>query len=134
MNVGILGSGEVAKTLGAGFLKHGHSVMLGTRDVAKLTDWKAKYPSEIKGWDAHNGFHNVVLDNFTVAGEKVTPSNLAKFFSVNAYVWDLGFTAPRCNGAAAPGLPRGRRSGRPGTVPTPAATSAKPSLRDWCGR
>src|SRR5436309_1428665 len=44
MNVGILGSGEVAKTLRAGFIKHGHSVMLGTRDVAKLTDWKAKYP------------------------------------------------------------------------------------------
>src|ERR1043166_8720120 len=44
MNVGILGSGDVAKTLGAGFLKHGHSVMLGTRDVTKLTDWKAKHP------------------------------------------------------------------------------------------
>ena len=49
MNVGILGSGDVAKTLGAGFLKHGHSVMLGTRDVAKLTDWKAKYPSATLG-------------------------------------------------------------------------------------
>lgn len=44
MNVGILGSGAVAQTLGAGFLKHGHTVMLGTRDRSKLTDWLAKHP------------------------------------------------------------------------------------------
>lgn len=39
MNVGILGSGIVAQTLGAGFIRHGHAVMLGTRDAAKLNDW-----------------------------------------------------------------------------------------------
>jgi len=39
MKVGILGSGEVAKTLAGGFLKHDHEVMLGTRDSAKLADW-----------------------------------------------------------------------------------------------
>jgi len=39
MKVGILGSGDVAKTLGNGFLQHGHDVMLGTREPAKLTDW-----------------------------------------------------------------------------------------------
>jgi predicted dinucleotide-binding enzyme len=33
--VGILGSGEVGRTLGVGFLKHGHQVMLGTRDPKK---------------------------------------------------------------------------------------------------
>lgn len=44
MNVGILGSGDVAKTLGAGFLQHRHAVMLGTRDVTKLADWQAKNP------------------------------------------------------------------------------------------
>src|SRR3954468_18993695 len=42
MNVGIIGSGEVAQSLGAGFLKHGHSVMLGTRDTSKLSDWASK--------------------------------------------------------------------------------------------
>ncbi len=41
MKVGILGSGDVAKALADGFLKHGHEVMLGTRDSAKLADWKA---------------------------------------------------------------------------------------------
>ena len=48
MKVGILGSGEVAKTLGAGFLKHGHDVMLGTRDNGKLADWAAQNPGGAK--------------------------------------------------------------------------------------
>ena len=39
MKVGILGSGDVAKSLAGGFLKHDHEVMLGTRDGAKLADW-----------------------------------------------------------------------------------------------
>ena len=39
MNIGILGSGIVAQVLGAGFIKHGHKVMLGTREPAKLAGW-----------------------------------------------------------------------------------------------
>ena len=39
MKVGILGSGDVAKALAAGFLKHGYQVVMGTRDPAKLTEW-----------------------------------------------------------------------------------------------
>src|SRR5262245_10349576 len=42
MNVGILGSGDVAKALAAGFLRHGHDVVMGTRDQAKLADWLAQ--------------------------------------------------------------------------------------------
>ncbi len=41
MKVGILGSGEVAKTLASGFLKHGHQVTLGSRNPDKLQDWAA---------------------------------------------------------------------------------------------
>lgn len=40
MKVGILGSGEVGKTLAEGFLKYGHEIMLGTREPAKLAEWK----------------------------------------------------------------------------------------------
>ncbi|HEY1765741.1 MAG TPA: NAD(P)-binding domain-containing protein [Opitutaceae bacterium] len=40
MKIGIIGSGEVAKALGSGFLKHGHEVHMGTRDPSKLNDWK----------------------------------------------------------------------------------------------
>jgi 8-hydroxy-5-deazaflavin:NADPH oxidoreductase len=41
MNVGILGSGDVAKALAAGFLQRGDTVMLGTREPEKLAQWKA---------------------------------------------------------------------------------------------
>lgn len=39
MKIGILGSGNVAKALAKGFIDHGHVVMLGTRNPAKLEDW-----------------------------------------------------------------------------------------------
>ena len=39
MKIGILGSGDVAKSLGRGFLKEGHEVMLGSREPAKLAAW-----------------------------------------------------------------------------------------------
>jgi predicted dinucleotide-binding enzyme len=39
---GIIGSGQVAKVLGDGFLSLGYSVMLGSREPGKLEDWKAK--------------------------------------------------------------------------------------------
>jgi predicted dinucleotide-binding enzyme len=45
MKIGVIGSGIVATTLGAGFLKHGHEVALGTREPAKLADWQAKNPA-----------------------------------------------------------------------------------------
>jgi predicted dinucleotide-binding enzyme len=44
MKVGILGSGSVAKSLAAGFLEHGHEVMLGTRAASKLADWSTQHP------------------------------------------------------------------------------------------
>ncbi len=39
--VGILGSGTVGQTLASGFLKHGYEVMVGTRTLSKLDEWKA---------------------------------------------------------------------------------------------
>lgn len=39
MKAGILGSGDVAKSLAHGFLKEGHQVMLGSREPAKLATW-----------------------------------------------------------------------------------------------
>jgi len=44
MKIGIIGSGAVAQSLGAGFIKHGHDVMLGTRTAAKLADWSKANP------------------------------------------------------------------------------------------
>jgi 8-hydroxy-5-deazaflavin:NADPH oxidoreductase len=40
MKVGVIGSGPVGQVLADGFLKHGHEVMRGSRDPAKLAAWK----------------------------------------------------------------------------------------------
>jgi 8-hydroxy-5-deazaflavin:NADPH oxidoreductase len=51
MKVAILGSGVVGQTFGAGFLKHGHQVMMGTRDPKKeeVAKWVAETPGATAG-------------------------------------------------------------------------------------
>src|SRR5262245_28451620 len=44
VKIGVLGSGDVAKTLASGFLKHGHDTMMGTREPAKLKEWATEHP------------------------------------------------------------------------------------------
>ena len=39
MKVGILGSGDVGKSLADGFVRHGHEVTVGTRDASQLAEW-----------------------------------------------------------------------------------------------
>ena len=40
--IGVLGSGDVAKTLAAGFKKHGYDVIIGSRTPEKLASWAAE--------------------------------------------------------------------------------------------
>ncbi len=62
MKVGLLGSGDVAKALGSGFLKHGHDVMMGTRAPAKLADWAKQNPkSRIGGFADAARFGEIVV-------------------------------------------------------------------------
>ncbi len=62
MKIGIMGSGDVAKTLATGFLKHGHDVMLGTRTPAKLDDWSTKNPrGHVASFSDAAGFGEVVV-------------------------------------------------------------------------
>ncbi len=62
MNIGIIGSGEVAQTLGAGFLRHSHPVMLGTREPQKLADWVAANPgARVGSFGEAATFGNVVV-------------------------------------------------------------------------
>ena len=49
MKVGVLGSGDVAKTLASGFLRHGHQVKIGSRSPAKLAEWTAGNPGSTTG-------------------------------------------------------------------------------------
>src|SRR5208283_3992561 len=62
MKIGILGSGIVAQTLGAGFLDHGYQVMMGTREPAKLADWhKQNSKATIGDFAATAGFAEVAV-------------------------------------------------------------------------
>jgi 8-hydroxy-5-deazaflavin:NADPH oxidoreductase len=83
MKVGILGSGDVARTLADGFLKHQHEVMIGSRDANKLADWLAKNPSGKTGTFANAAqFGRVVVlavkgDVAAAALRLATPAHLA---------------------------------------------------------
>lgn len=62
MKVGVLGSGDVAKVLASGFLKHGHEVMIATRTPDKLTDWARRNPkARIGGFEGAAKFGELVV-------------------------------------------------------------------------
>ncbi len=68
MKFGVVGSGVVGQTLGAGFLKHGHKVAIGTRDPAKLADWAGKHAgAQVKSFAGAASFGEVVV--LAVGGE-----------------------------------------------------------------
>lgn len=62
--IGILGTGDVGRVLGAGFVAAGHDVMIGSRDPKsdKLTEWVKKTESKGKtGFFAEAAKHGEVL-------------------------------------------------------------------------
>jgi 8-hydroxy-5-deazaflavin:NADPH oxidoreductase len=61
MKVGILGSGDVAKSLAAGFLSRGDDVMLGTRDPAKLAEWQKEREAQIGSFAQAAAFGEIVV-------------------------------------------------------------------------
>ena len=82
MNVGIIGSGVVAKALAKGFMKHGHMVMLGTRSPAKLEDWDWEHKEGLVGSvpDAARFGEVVVLAvKGTVASDVLQAAGLTNF-------------------------------------------------------
>lgn len=69
MKIGILGSGVVAKTLGAKLASLGHAVVLGTRDPGKLADWLAEVGGDTgAGSFAEAAAHGEVVMNATRGG------------------------------------------------------------------
>jgi predicted dinucleotide-binding enzyme len=62
MKVGIIGSGDVAKALARGFLKHGHAVLMGTREGGKLAAFAGEHPGvKLGGFADAAGFGEVVV-------------------------------------------------------------------------
>lgn len=71
MKIGILGSGDVAKSLANGFIKRGDAVMLGTRDASKLAEWQKEHAGARVGSFAQTAAFGeiVVLATFGMATE-----------------------------------------------------------------
>jgi 8-hydroxy-5-deazaflavin:NADPH oxidoreductase len=62
VKIGVLGSGDVAKTLAGGFIKHGHETMVGTRDSAKLSEWAAtNQPAKVGSFSETAAFGEVIV-------------------------------------------------------------------------
>ncbi|MEM1043551.1 MAG: NAD(P)-binding domain-containing protein [Bacteroidota bacterium] len=63
MNIGILGSGEVGRTLGAGFAARGHDVHLGTRspDRNELRQWASDTGASVAAFDGAAAFGHVLV-------------------------------------------------------------------------
>ncbi len=80
MKVGILGSGDVGRTLAAGFLKHDHAVTIGTRTPEKLAEWGRKNPTgQVSGFDEAAKFAELVVlaVRGTVAREALLAARVA---------------------------------------------------------
>jgi 8-hydroxy-5-deazaflavin:NADPH oxidoreductase len=82
--IGILGSGVVAQSLAAGFLKYGYEVKLGTSHPEKLSEWITKtcLNSSIGNFSEAASFGDIIV--LAVKGtaavealEKANPSSLA---------------------------------------------------------
>lgn len=95
MTIGVLGTGNVGKTLGAALIRRGHDVMLGTRDVRRkmeekasennpvsFHDWLSKNKKVRLGIFAEAAGHGEILMNATAghgsieALSKVKPADL----------------------------------------------------------
>ncbi|HEX6790482.1 MAG TPA: NAD(P)-binding domain-containing protein [Candidatus Krumholzibacteria bacterium] len=61
MKVGVLGSGEVAKTLTRGFVKHGHQVTMGTRDASKLSGFAKEHGVKVGSFEEAARFGEVLV-------------------------------------------------------------------------
>lgn len=70
--VGVLGSGQVAQILAAGFKKHGHEVMIGSREAAKLDDFAAKNAIAAGDFAAAAAFGEIVV--LSVKGTAALPA------------------------------------------------------------
>jgi 8-hydroxy-5-deazaflavin:NADPH oxidoreductase len=85
MKVGILGTGGVGRALAEGFVREGHGVLVGTRDVDELmarsepdrmgtppfAQWLAEHPGVAVGTFSHVGEHAELLVNATLGSASV---------------------------------------------------------------
>jgi predicted dinucleotide-binding enzyme len=103
MNIGILGSGGVAKSLAAGFLAHGHKTMVGTRNPAKLKEWAAENPKSGIGSFAEAarfGELVVLAVKGTASADALRAADIANL--AGKVVIDIGRSSPCAFSGASP--------------------------------
>jgi len=62
INIGVIGSGQVAQVLATGFINHGYPVMVGSRDTAKLNDWGSKHPgAKLGSFEEASRFGDIIV-------------------------------------------------------------------------
>lgn len=61
MKIGVIGSGQVGQVLADGFLKKGHTVMRGSREPAKLADWKKASTASVGTFAETAQFGDIVV-------------------------------------------------------------------------
>jgi 8-hydroxy-5-deazaflavin:NADPH oxidoreductase len=84
MKIGIIGSGQVGQVLASAFLKEGHPVMLGTRDITKeeVVKWKTENSSGQTGTFAEAAaFTDIIVlaTGGTVTESAVTMAGIDNF-------------------------------------------------------
>jgi predicted dinucleotide-binding enzyme len=91
MKIGIIGTGMVGQTLGAKLVERGHTVMIGTRDVAKtlartepdamgnppFSAWHNQHPHIKLGTFAEAAAHGEVVINATSGGASIEALKIA---------------------------------------------------------
>ena len=61
MKVGVIGSGDVAKTLAGGLMRHGHTVTVGTREPGKLADWAKQSSATVSSFAGAAEFGEMIV-------------------------------------------------------------------------
>jgi 8-hydroxy-5-deazaflavin:NADPH oxidoreductase len=79
MKIGIIGSGMVGRTLATAFLKEGHQVMLGTRDISKpeVLTWKSENANGLTGTFAETATFGELLVLTTAGHGAIAAMQLA---------------------------------------------------------
>ena len=79
--IGILGSGQVSKSLAGGFLRHGYDVMVGSRDITKLKDWQQDLKAlKLGTFEQTAGFGDILVLAVKGSAAESLVTSLAKDF------------------------------------------------------
>ena len=86
MKYGVLGSGMVGQAISARLVELGQDVMVGTRDITKLTEWHAANPGIKIGSFEQAAAHGELLFNATSGGGSINALTMAGESNLNGKI------------------------------------------------